>query len=60
MAYVRKTKDVYRLLCDYGYGDGYECILEEDNLREAKKRKREYEENAPQYSYKIKKVRERI
>lgn len=59
MAYQRKTRDVYQLLADYGT-DGWEYVLEENTLSEARKRLREYRENAPQYEYKIKKVRERI
>lgn len=57
MAYIRKTKDEYQLLCNYGYGDGWEYVLAEDTLSEAKKRKREYMENMPQYPYKIVKKR---
>ena len=53
MAYVRKTKDEYQLLCDYGYGDGWEYVLAEDTMKEARQRKKEYMENAPQYSYRI-------
>lgn len=57
MAYIRKTKDEYQLFCNYGYGDGWEYILAENTMKEAKQRKREYMENAPQYSYKIVKKR---
>ena len=45
MAYVRKTKDEYRLLCNYGYGDGWEEVLTEETYKEAKERKKEYIEN---------------
>lgn len=58
--YIRKTRDEYRLLCDYGYGDGWEEVLCEDTYAEAKARKREYEENMPQYPYKIVKKRVRL
>lgn len=57
MAYIRKTRDEYQLLCDYGYGDGYEYVLSEDTMKEAKQRKKEYIENMPQYLYKIVKKR---
>ena len=57
MAYVRKTKDEYRLLCNYVYGDGWEEVLAEDTFKEAKERKKEYVENMPQYPYKIVKKR---
>lgn len=29
MAYVRKTKDEYQLLANYGYGDGWEYVIAE-------------------------------
>ena len=57
MAYVRKTRDEYQLLCDYGYGDGWEYVTAEDTMKEAKQRKKEYMENMPQYPYKIVKKR---
>ena len=57
MAYARKTRDEYQLLCDYGYGEGWECVLAEDTRAEAKERFREYVENMPQYPYKITKKR---
>ena len=57
MAYIRKTKDEYQLLCDYGYGDGWEYLLAEKTMKEARERKREYMENIPEYSYKIVKTR---
>ena len=55
MAYIRKTIDEYRLLCNYGYG--WECILAEETNKEIADRKREYIENAPQYPYKVVKKR---
>ena len=57
MAYIRKTKDEYQLLCNYGYGDGWEVVLAEDNIKEAKLRLKEYRENIPQYPYKVVKKR---
>lgn len=57
MAYVRKTKDEYVLLTDYGYGDGWEEVLTEETYAEAKQRKKEYIENMRQYPYKIVKRR---
>ena len=41
--YVRKTKDVYQLWTNYGYG--WECEVEEDTRKEIKQRYREYAEN---------------
>lgn len=57
MSYVRKTKDAYVLKTNYGYGDGWEEVLIEETFAEAKKRKKEYIENMPQYPYKIVKRR---
>ncbi len=57
MSYVRKTKDEYVLMTNYGYGDGWEEVLIEETFAEAKQRKREYVENMPQYPYKIVKRR---
>lgn len=59
MAYVRKTKDEYVLMCDYGYGDGWEEVLTEETYAEARQRKKEYIDNMPQYPYKIVKRRVR-
>lgn len=58
MACKRKTRDVWRLYVNYGYGWEYE--FEEDSLSEIKKRKKEYRENCPQYPIKVVKGRERI
>lgn len=55
--YKRKTKDVYKLMCNYGYGDGWEEILEDNTLHEAKHHIKEYRENMPEYQYKIVKKR---
>lgn len=57
MAYTRKTKDEYKLMCNYGYGDGWEEVLTEETYKDIKERKKEYMENMPQYPYKIIKKR---
>lgn len=57
MAYTRKTKDEYQLLCNYGYGDGWEYLLAENTLEDAEAQKRDYMENIPDYQYKIVKKR---
>lgn len=57
MSYIRKTKDEYQLLCNYGYGDGWEYVTAEDTMGAIKQRKKEYVENMPQYQYKIVKKR---
>lgn len=45
MAYERKTEDEYRLLYDYGYGDGPDLLTTVSSMKEAKKRQREYIQN---------------
>ena len=44
MSYIRKTKDEYQLLCNYGYGDGWEYVLAEDTMKEARDRKKRIHE----------------
>lgn len=51
--YERKTKDVYVLFGDYG--NGYEEVLEEDTRAEANEQLKTYRENAPEYSFYVKK-----
>ena len=46
--YKRKTYDVWELYIDYGYGDGWEYVLTEKSASEARKRRKEYAEDAPQ------------
>ena len=45
MAYIRKTKDIFELQGNYGYGDGWECLTAEESRREIRERLREYREN---------------
>jgi hypothetical protein len=55
--YKRKTRDVYIIMANYGYGWEEEC--QADTLPEAKQNLKEYRENGGgQYKLKIK--RERI
>ena len=54
MAYQRKTKDVYNLMSNYGYG--WEIELTEDTKKEAFERLKEYRENASG-QYRIEKKR---
>ena len=44
MAYVRKTRDEYDIVTNYGYGWEVECT--EETIKEARQRKKEYIENA--------------
>lgn len=43
--YVRKTKDVYCVEIDYGYGDGFEPVFETDNKISAQLIKEDYIRN---------------
>lgn len=60
MSYQRKTRDVFEVRADYGYGHGPECVTAELTRREARQRVREYQENEPGPAYHIVKARERI
>lgn len=42
MAYVRKTRDVYEVGVDYGYGHGFEAVAYEDSLKDAKRTATDY------------------
>lgn len=43
MAYTRKTRDIWCIMTNYGYG--WECETQELTYKEAKKRLKEYREN---------------
>ena len=58
MAYIRKTKDVYVLLSNYGYG--WEEELTEETEKEIKEQLKTYRENCPNDQYKFKKKRAKI
>lgn len=45
MAYQRKTRDLYILQSDSGYGQGWEDETTETSKREILKRLKEYQEN---------------
>lgn len=59
MAYVRKTRDVWRLQGNYGYGDGWETECEEDSRVQGLQRLKEYLENGPG-AYRLRKGREKL
>jgi hypothetical protein len=59
MPYQRKTRDVYRVQGNYGFGHGWETECEESSYREARARLREYQENGSG-SYRIRCGREPI
>ena len=58
MAYQRKTRDIWKLYVDYGYGWEYE--IAEYSRTEIRQRQKEYLENCPQYPTRVVRVRERI
>ena len=62
MSYVRKTKDVYHVQCNYGYG--YETVTIDDNFIDARQSKKDYIENELKYgicsAVRIVKKREKI
>lgn len=60
MAYVRKTKDEFNIMGDYGYGDGFETVTTEETRDEAKERLKEYRENERSVPFKIVKKRVKI
>lgn len=58
MAYKRKTKDVWEVQGNYGFG--WETVCEEETRADAKKQLRCYNENETRYSHRIKMRRERL
>lgn len=60
MPYQRKTRDVWKLMVNYGYGHGWEHELTEFTIAEARQRLKEYRENCPQYPARIVMAREKI
>ena len=55
MTYTRKTTDEYRLMVNYG--QGWEHEITEESYKEAKIRKKEYDDNC---NYPVKIVKKRI
>lgn len=58
MKYVRKTKDVWDLMSNYGYG--WESEVSYNTYKEAKEDLIAYRENCPNGSFYLKKRREPI
>ena len=58
MAYKRKTRDVFEIQGNYGCG--WETLLEEETLSDAKTQLRCYNENEANYPHRIKRHREKI
>lgn len=55
---MRKTKDIYILMSNYGYG--WDEELTEDTYKEAKEQLQTYRENCPHARYKVVKKRVKI
>jgi hypothetical protein len=60
LAYQRKTKDEFRLLIDYHYGNGWEHETTEFTRKEARTREKEYHSNYPKCRTKVVKKRIKI
>ena len=58
MRYIRKTRDEYEILGNYGYG--WDVLTTEDNYKDAKNMLKCYNENEPMAPHMIKKRRIRI
>lgn len=59
--YIRKTKDIYSVEIDYGYGNGYESVYDADDYQTAKTIYKDYQKNDTfAYSIRIKKHRIKI
>jgi hypothetical protein len=59
-ARVRKTKDIWVVQGNYGYGHGWEDVNAEETWTDAKRSIREYRENEPGVSFRVRKKREKI
>lgn len=60
MSRQRKTRDVWEVRADYGYGDGFECVCASLSRREALRDLRDHRENERGAAFKLVKTRERI
>jgi hypothetical protein len=56
--YQRKTKDVWEVQGNYGYG--WEMVTTEESRSDAKKQLACYDENEPNVPHRLKMVREKI
>lgn len=58
MSYKRKTRDVWQMMSNYGYG--WECEIEEDSWKAMREQLKVYRENCPNASFRAVTRRERI
>jgi len=56
----RKTRDIYVVQGNYGYGHGWEDVTAEDSLKQIRERLKEYRENEPGIPFRTITRRERI
>ena len=60
MTYIRKTRDVWDIEQNFGYGYGWEVVTSEETRKDAQRARQEYRDNQPEYPVRIIKRRERI
>ena len=60
MAYIRKTRDIWKIYVKYDNDNGWEHELTEYSYASAKKAINLYRKDEPKFTYKITKSRERI
>lgn len=60
MPYVRKTSDLWEIQGYYTPQYGWEAVTAEETFKEAKERIKEYRENEPGVSFRLKKKRVKI
>ncbi len=58
MPYQRKTRDLWDIEGNYGYG--WECVTCEETWKESRARLKEYRENEPGTAFRTRKYREQI
>lgn len=57
---VRKTEDEFRIMANYGYGEGWEEVNCETTREDGRRSLKEYRENDKTASYKLVKKRVKI
>lgn len=55
--YIRTTTDEYEVQQNFGYGHGWEAVCTEASRKEAQERRKEYQQNQPEYPVRIVKKR---
>ena len=60
MRYQRKTRDVWEVRGNYGFGDGFECVCASLDRWEARRDLRSHRENEPGVPFKLVRTREPI